>query len=430
MRKVFQFGLFLLGATALLSSCSSTKYVPEDEYLLNRVRVETEGNYRDLNTTTLRSYVRQTPNRRWFSLFKLPLATYSLSGRDSSKWVNRTLKAIGEPPVVYDSLRTALSCEDLTQHLKNEGFLHAQVRLNVARHKRKADVTYTLVPGEPYFVHHIDYVISDTAIARVLSRQDSTKSLLHSGMRFDVSQLDAERKRIATLLADSGYYRFHKDFITYQADSIADTHLVNLTLRLSLYHQPDQEPVAHTRYWVRHINYSSGDPTDSVIHLRRHVLHECTHLHSGESYSATGLQDTYNHFGRLQAVKYTNITFNQRPANDSLDCHIQLQNNKPSTISFQPEGTNTAGDLGAAASLTYLNRNLFRGSETFTIQLRGAYEAIRGLEGYSNQDFVEYSLETKLQFPRFISPFLNRRLRQKVNATSEVSMMFDMQNRP
>ena len=96
----------------------------------------------------------------------------------------------------------------------------------------------------------------------------------------------------------------------------------------------------------------------------------------------------------MQAVKYTNISFEQVNA-DQLDCYIQLQTNKPSTLSFQPEGTNTAGDLGAAAKLTYQNRNLFKGSEVFSVELRGAYEAIRGLEGYSEQDFIEYSAETR-----------------------------------
>jgi outer membrane protein assembly factor BamA len=249
-------------------------------------------------------------------------------------------------------------------------------------------------------------------------------------MKFDVSRLDAERKRISTLLSDSGYYRFHKDYITYQADSISHSRLINLTLHLAPYQLPNEEYVPHTRFWMRHINYGSGSPGDNQIHLRQHVLQECTHLHSGSPYSASGLQNTYNHFGRLQAVKYTNITFKQVPDADSLDCQILLQNNKPSTLSFQPEGTNTAGDLGAAASLTYQNRNLFRGSEVLSIQLRGAYEAIRGLEGYSNQNFVEYSAEAKLQFPRFISPFVNRRIRRLVNATSEVSLLYDMQDRP
>ena len=430
MRNVHFLTSFFLGAMVFFSSCSSTKYVPKDQYLLKSVKVKSESNYHDINTLALRNYVRQMPNSRWFSLYKLPLAVYSLSGRDSTKWINRTLKSMGEAPVVFDSLSSVQTCADLAQQLKNEGFLDAQVRLQVSTKGRKAKVEYILQPGEPYFVDSIGYAIQDTTIARILSRQGASASLLYKGMKFDVSKLDAERKRISTLLSDSGYYRFHKDYITYQADSISHSRLINLTLHLAPYQLPNEEYVPHTRYWMRHINYGSGSPGDNQIHLRQHVLQECTHLHSGSPYSASGLQNTYNHFGRLQAVKYTNITFKQVPDADSLDCQILLQNNKPSTLSFQPEGTNTAGDLGAAASLTYQNRNLFRGSEVLSIQLRGAYEAIRGLEGYSNQNFVEYSAEAKLQFPRFISPFVNRRIRRLVNATSEVSLLYDMQDRP
>ena len=430
MRNVHFLTSFFLGAMVFFSSCSSTKYVPKDQYLLKSVKVKSESNYHDINTLALRNYVRQMPNSRWFSLYKLPLAVYSLSGRDSTKWINRTLKSMGEAPVVFDSLSSVQTCADLAQQLKNEGFLDAQVRLQVSTKGRKAKVEYLLQPGEPYFVDSIGYAIQDTTIARILSQQGASASLLYKGMKFDVSRLDAERKRISTLLSDSGYYRFHKDYITYQADSISHSRLINLTLHLAPYQLPNEEYVPHTRYWMRHINYGSGSPGDNQIHLRQHVLQECTHLHSGSPYSASGLQNTYNHFGRLQAVKYTNITFKQVPDADSLDCQILLQNNKPSTLSFQPEGTNTAGDLGAAASLTYQNRNLFRGSEVLSIQLRGAYEAIRGLEGYSNQNFVEYSAEAKLQFPRFISPFVNRRIRRLVNATSEVSLLYDMQDRP
>ena len=430
MRKECSVAILIVGFSFVLYSCSSTKYVPDGEFLLNKMKVNTECEYRDLNTLSLRSYVRQTPNQRWFSLFKLPLAAYSLSGRDSALWINRTLKSMGEPPVIYDSAQTLRSLNDLTQQLRNEGFLNARVTAIEKKHGKKLDLTYLLQPGEPYFVHRIDYDIQDSCIARILASHDSTKRLISAGMKFDVSRLDAERKRITTLLSDSGYYRFHKDYITYQADTLPGSRLIDLTLRLMRYRQADMTDVSHTRYWMRHINYTSGDVNDSRIHLRHHVLEECTHLKPGSPYSATGLQNTYNHFGRLQAVKYTNIAFNQVPDADSLDCTVQILTNKASTVSFQPEGTNTAGDLGAAASLTYQNRNLFRGSEVLSIQLRGAYEAIKGLEGYSNQDFVEYSAETRLQFPRFISPFINQRLRQRVDATSEVSLLYDLQNRP
>lgn len=84
----------------------------------------------------------------------------------------------------------------------------------------------------------------------------------------------------------------------------------------------------------------------------------------------------------MGAIRYTNITFNEIPDSLLLDCNIQINTNKPNMISFQPEGTNTAGDLGAAATFMYQNRNLFRGSELLSIQLRAAFEAITGLEGY------------------------------------------------
>jgi outer membrane protein assembly factor BamA len=81
-------------------------------------------------------------------------------------------------------------------------------------------------------------------------------------------------------------------------------------------------------------------------------------------------------------------------------------------------------------SITYQNRNIFRGSELFSVELRGAYEAITGLEGYNDEDFVEWSAETRLQFPRFIAPFVSKDMRRRSTASSELSLSWDMQNRP
>ena len=430
MRKELFLRALLVGMTALLASCSTTRYVPDGQYLLNNVRVKADGKYPDINTSQLRSYVRQSANARWFSLYRLPLATYSLSGRDTTKWLNRTLRSMGEPPVLYDSVQALRSCADLQQQLQNEGYLRAQVALKVRKRGKKADVTYLLHPADYYFIHHLRYEIADSQIVKLLEATgDSTRRLLREGMKFDAGRLDAERKRLASVLADHGYFRFHKEFITYVADTLAGSRLIDMTLRLSQNRRDELPDTLHQQFGIRRIAYQ-GTGDDGQIHLRRHVLEECTHLKEGAPYSATALQQTYNHFGRMQAVKYTNISLRQVPDTTLLDCNIQLQTNKPSTLSFQPEGTNTAGDLGAAASLTYQNRNLFRGSEVLSLELRGAYEAIRGLEGYSNQDFVEYSAEARLSFPRFITPFVGRSVRRTVSATSQVSLLYDAQRRP
>ena len=97
--------LYILFAAVLLTSCAETKYVPDGSYLLDKVRVTVDGKYDDVNAGKMKGYVHQQENVRWFSMFKLPLGVYSLSGRDSTRWYNKLLKGMGEPPVLFDSLK-------------------------------------------------------------------------------------------------------------------------------------------------------------------------------------------------------------------------------------------------------------------------------------------------------------------------------------
>ena len=156
MRRDFFLVNVLLCLMLVLASCSTTRYVPEGETLLNSVKVSTVGEYRDVNTAHLRNYVRQMPNAKWFSFVRLPLYTYSLSGSDTTKWMNRTLRSLGEAPVIYDSLKAEQSRTDLMQQLRNEGFLRAEVNYEIHQHGKKTDIHYRLRPGQPYFVHHVD----------------------------------------------------------------------------------------------------------------------------------------------------------------------------------------------------------------------------------------------------------------------------------
>lgn len=424
----FRYTFYLLGAV-LFCACSETKYVPEGDYLLDKVKVKSDPPTKGINPSDMKAYVRQVGNSRWFSAVKIPLATYSLSGRDTTKWINRMLRSIGEAPVLYDSASTRRSMADLQMQLVNMGYLRASVDAMTKSKKKKVDVTYFLHPGQPYYIRHVDYVVQDSAIASHLRLDLEQNRQLKQGMLFSVANLDGERKRITQLLNNLGYYRFNKEYITFEADSVGKQDIdVVLILRKQRLSNGQEAP--HQRYHVRNVVFESGDREDSVIHLRQGVLRRNTYVKEGDYYSADDLQNTYNHFGRLGAVRYTNITWKEQPDSNLLDCQIQVSTNKPSTISFQPEGTNTAGDLGFAASLTYQNRNLFRGSENLSIELRGAYEAIKGLEGYSNHNFLEYSLGTKLTFPSFIAPFLSSGFRRRVNATSQVSLLYDLQNRP
>ena len=423
--------IYILSFSLLLIGCGSTKFIPDGQYLLEDVKIESAD--KDLDASTLQAYIRQKGNSKWFSLFKIPMATYSLAGRDSTKWLNRTLKHIGEQPVIFDSLQAQLSKKDLTTAMQNMGYMHARTEMNVKHRGHKVNVVYRLIPGEPYRISMVNYDIQDSLIKKLLyiyKGRDAFKPSLKTGSRFTVDVLNEERRNLTTFLLNHGYYKFHKDFIQYSADSARNSRDINITLKLLPYRTANHSTdTLHPCYSIDTIRYHSGDD-DERLHLKKSVLKNATMIDVHAPYSADGLQQTYNKFARFQAVRYTNISFREHPDTTLLDCDIQISTNKPNSISFQPEGTNTAGDLGAAASLTWENRNLFHGSELFSVTIRGAYEAITGLEGYQNQNYVEYGLESKLKFPRFLAPFLSSTFKHKSLATSELSLSYNLQNRP
>lgn len=439
----FYNAILILLLVLLIASCSAEKFVADGKYMLDKVEIKSD--VKNFDALQFAQLIRQKGNSRWFSFFKIPLGTYALSGRDTTKWINRTLQKMGEEPVLYDTLEAQRSKENLRVAMNNMGYMNATVDLETKVKGKKLKAIYTLHPGSPYQINSFNYDIQDSVIASLLEPSLTSKFDKNHPRQFIVSSLDNERKRLTKILNDSGYYRFNKDFIYYTADSTKGSKEVDLTLHLTKYRtNNDSEPTLHPRYIINKVNILPGNSTG--VNLRKGVIAENNLIEPGRYFSSSDLQKTYNNFARLGAVRYTNIdfrelnsieniivgkTFNyQQSQKHYLDVDITLSSNKPNTISFQPEGTNTAGNLGAAAVLSYQNRNLFRGSELLSVELRAAFEAITGLEGYENHDYEEYGIQTSLQFPRFLSPFVSRDFRRRSNAVSEASISWNLQNRP
>ena len=411
---------FVVIALILFVGCSPTKFVPEGSYMLSGVEVKSHD--KNFDPEGLEAYVRQRGNSRWFSSLKIPLGVYSLAGRDTTRWINRTLRRAGEAPILFDEDQAQRSKEDLERAMQNRGYLNAKAELHTEKKGKSLRAIYDLYPEQSYQIGKLDYEIEDTVLANIIQSESSTLT----EKRYSVDALENERKRIVSLLNNNGFYRFHKDFITFEADTTAIPQARQVDLVMHI------QGVNHPRYLIGKVNYLGGN--DEKILLRRKTLESNTAITEGAWYKASDLQKTYNNFARLQAVRYTSIRFNESkvPENGTpglLDCDVSVSTNKPSTISFQPEGTNTAGNLGAAASLTYENRNLFKGSELLSIQLRAAFEAITGLEGYQNEDYEEYGLEAKLTFPRFLGP-LSKDFRRRSTATTEFTLSYNQQDRP
>ncbi len=138
-----------IAVSLLLEGCSAVRHVPEGRYLLDKVNISVEGD-KDIPSADLYNYLRQTPNHKVLGFWKLQLGTYNLSGNDSTKWYNRWVRRMGQPPVIYEQALTDTSARQLHLAMINRGYLNAHVEVDttIRTEKRRIDVRYNIFTGD------------------------------------------------------------------------------------------------------------------------------------------------------------------------------------------------------------------------------------------------------------------------------------------
>ncbi|MCH5234004.1 MAG: BamA/TamA family outer membrane protein [Muribaculaceae bacterium] len=443
----------------LACACSSTRHIPENSYLLDKVNIEIDDSTNTVKASELSSYIRQLPNHKMLWSIKLRLGVYNMSGNDSTKWWNKWVRKLGEPPVVYDSALMAASVEQLEKAMINQGFLYATAYADTVKTKKKIKVNYHVKPGTQYIVDGVDYTFPDTTFQNIVMA-DSNNFIVKPGIPLDRNLLETQRERIATLFKNRGYYGFSKEFVTFNADTTSGSNLVDLTLKINPPYEKQTGSVrTHEKYYIKEIRFitdfdpSLGESADEMIkrfqrtdyknleifsdgksYLRPAVLYENCFIRADQPYNQAEVDRTYSSLSRLSILKFINIAFvpvGNEDGKNMLNAYILLTPGKSQSVSFELEGTNSEGDLGVAAAISYTHRNIGKGSETLNTKLRGAYESLSGdLEGLIHDRYMEYSLDVGLTYPKFKFPFLKDSFKRRVNATSELNVSMSYQERP
>ena len=302
-------------------SCSPTKYVLEDEYLLNSNKIlfvedslvaSAEG--QQISIDELYPILKQKPNRRiGFGLIRLHLRIYSLSNEDriqkrrlvylnkadkknlkidlnnekrrangklpkQHKVVKTTLgeglRNSGEAPVILDSLKIHKSIKQINNQLINKGYFNNKIKHKVSFGKhQKADVSYIITGGAPYTIKEIVHKINDSVLSSYI-HSISQDSYLKVGENFNTDKMDYERTRITKYLLNNGYHFFNKEFIYFRIDSALGSRQVNVVLGIQNYKVKDVETdsiveVKHRQYEIKQVDvvvdYDSKDGVESVI---------------------------------------------------------------------------------------------------------------------------------------------------------------------
>ena len=385
-----------------LAACNTTKFVPDDEYLLNKAKVEITDT-KDVPSSDMNSYLRQHQNSEVFGFWKLQLHVYNTAPRDTTSKANkffaRNAHKMGEAPEIYDELLTEASMKQIALAMNNRGYFNAEVDTVKQIKGKKLNLTYRVTAHQPYRIATYSTLIDHPTVD---SLAKTAQCLVHEGDIYSTATLDEERQRITSAMRNRGYYYYDKSLLAFAADSSNGNHTINLQLHRTYFRGIIPDSImgkVYIKQRVRkvyfHVDYDPHRlPEDLILHedsdadgyiysyvgiplLRHRLLRKKCAFRPGELFSEWRLERTYTNLNALGPIKYVDIAF--QPADSNLlDCHITISRSKIHSVSAEVEGTFSAGDWGIAAGVGYMNKNLFRGAEQFTLNARGSYEWRQG----------------------------------------------------
>jgi hypothetical protein len=435
-RKIF-FSFILL--VLFFSSCNTTKYIPDGQYLLNETDVEMDD--KGVEKALLIPYIQQKANDS-----KIGLSIYNMVKNDSN-FIKKFIRKIGEPPVIFNRNMVNLSVNELNTEMKNRGYLNSHVSAQIDTARKKAEVIYHIHNGEPYRIRNFTIDIPQMENITGRRMQNNSQGNRFINAIFDLNVLEKERKRISSFLRNQGYYTLTENNLHYLADTTLRSNQVDLTLVLL-----DSSQIV--RYKVQKVNiYSGYDPldkenykiTDSLQYknlfiyydkqrfLRPKVIAEKVMIDPEELFRERQGERTLSLFQALDCLGRIDLQYaeNNYPDTTLLDCNIYLTPGNNHSLQTSVEGTNKAGNLGVALDVTYGNLNIFNGSEIFNLHLRGAYEFISNSSDEAiAHDYYELSINPSMTFPKLHFPFIKSYILRNFNTQTQYSLSYNIQRRP
>jgi len=463
--KYLLFGLLLLA----FFSCSTTRHIPEGQYLLNSVSLETDSS--DLSKTGLMELIQQRPNNPKFGLM-----IYNLVNNDST-WFKRLIRKIGNPPVIFSQRLLNQTINEMTIEVKNRGFLNAQVQAVLDTTGQKISVAYHIHEGTPYRIKNYEISFPNENMNNLAkgirierAQSDSTRfsteqdrrrrtnrnpfslrnqqTILSPGTIFDMTTLDRERAHVSSRLRNNGYFLSTIDNLHFLADTALRSNEVDLTMILRDTTQTEVFTIKKIKVFsgydfLNSENFSIVDSVtknditiyyDSLRFLRPKFIMDKILIRPGGLFRERSVQSTFNLFQALNSMGRVDVRFDEKnyPDTSLLDCGIYLAPGDMHSIQASLNGTNKAGDLGVAVDVNYGNQNLFNGSELFNIRLNAAYEFVNSKgDNAIGHNFYELGITPSLTFYQLHLPsFIRNYIYDRFNPQTQYSLGFNIQQRP
>ncbi|WP_339903069.1 BamA/TamA family outer membrane protein [uncultured Cyclobacterium sp.] len=355
-------------------------------------------------------------------------------------WFMRT----GNPKVILDSIKTAVSAQQIAIYLQNNGFFDAKVRTAIDSNKQKAKLTYLITENSPYIIDSLFNTNEDTTLNGVL-KTNQKHSLLKNGARYSQSNITKERQRIEDILKANGYYAFSKSFIEYNV--YKDTVEKHVVVE-QIINKPNSGK-NHEKYILDSITFSIAPPSDLIADEKEQtfwndikfsmyqdnysekIISSRIFLQKGDLYNKYAVIETQRQLANLDMFRFVNISFDTLA--NIINTNIYTRPNQKFQITNQLGASVTEQLPGPFFSHSLQNRNIFKGLEIFEFNFRAGLEGVASAttEGgvYRSR---ELSTSASIIFPQFLVPFNFGTLEKfgRYNPRTRTLLGYSFVNRP
>lgn len=460
--------LFLLVATLLLG-CDATRRLAPDQHLLEKLTIITNGS--EVTDPYLYKIPLQKPNAKALGL-PIKLYVYNLArpnidsimeaqrlaneGRNtfwngllSRKQVagirqgkinfNSSLKKTGEQPAIATDEIAKKSAKRLNSYYANNGYFNAKVVYEIKKDSnQRAEVTYKVETGQPYYLDSITPIIASKAADSIFAAH-TDDMLIEKGERYQTLAINAERNRLTTLFRNNGLFHYEPDQLRIIVDSVATGHKANVEIIIDDRKVNAEDSVVGIPYQVHKISkiniitdysftnrekaYQDTIVADGFnffaynrINYRIKSLTDIIPFKPGAVYRDMDRTQTLSQLSSLRTFKYPSIQYvadPDDPTGKDLVATIRLTPLEKYKLRADFDvSTSNIQDVGLAGFGSLLIRNLFKGAETLEISGRGSIGASDDAANEGNGFFniTEIGADLNLTFPRIFFPINTTKL--------------------
>ncbi len=454
LRMVNRIWAFFFIISIFFASCNSTKLVPKGDALYTgatvKVKDSTLSKKQKNKIVDLTEHLpRPVPNGKFLGIpFKLFF--YNLAG-DTSKhnFIRKFLRNIGQPPVLLSAVNINYNARVLRNYLENIGYFHAEASGDTIVKRKKGHATYTLTPGSVYTIKEVNFETDSSSVGKAILAT-KPKTILHPGDPFNLDVIKGERSRIDAILKEEGYYFFSPELLLLDADSTIGDHKVNMFLRIK-----ETTPIVAKKPYIidsvfiypnYRLNGNRTDTSHQVKYLyggfylvdprekfKPQLFPRILRFDSGDVYNRTDHNLTLSRLINLDVFKFVKNRFelsaNSEGDTGRLNTYYYLTPLPKKSIQGEISGNTKSNNyVGSLITLTFKNRNTFRGAEHFSIY--GDVGSEVQYSGYQS-GFNTYKIGGGVAFsiPKFVVPFFKFNTTNAYVPKTKIELSYDLLNR-